>query len=237
MSKNKLRKFAEVERFENVLQVTDFEKGTEKPKGEWNERIFGNSNPITLELACGKGEYTVAMAERHPERNFIGIDIKGERIWKGAKRAREKELPNVRFLRIYIDHLTEHFAPGEVEEIWITFPDPFIKRKQRKKRLTSPKFLAIYKEVLPPGGFINLKTDSDILFNYTQEVIEALELPIDQVIENVYQEKPEDEWLTLQTFYEKQHLEEGRIIKFVRFRLDHEKLDQYLDSEVVDKFM
>jgi len=225
MSKNKLKKYAEVEQFSNVIELTDFNEDAEKPKGRWKERIFQNDKPITLELACGKGEYTVALAEKYPDFNFVGIDIKGDRIWRGAKRAQQMELDNVRFLRISIDHLEQYFGSGEVEEIWITFPDPFEKRKKRKRRLTSPKFLSIYKNILRGGGFINLKTDSDVLFSYTLEVLEELEQPIEQCITDIYREYPDDEWLTLKTYYEKQHLQEGRIIKFVRFRLDPDKLE------------
>ena len=228
MSKNKLKKYAEVEQLSNVIELTDFNEDAEKPKGRWKERVFQNDKPITLELACGKGEYTVALAEKYPDSNFIGIDIKGDRIWRGAKRAQEKELDNVRFLRISIDHLEQYFGQAEVEEIWITFPDPFEKRKKRKRRLTSPKFLSIYNKILRPGGFINLKTDSDVLFNYTLEVLEELEQPIERCITDIYKDFPDDEWLTLKTYYEKQHLEEGRIIKFVRFRLSPETLERYM---------
>lgn len=230
MSKNKLKKYAEVEQFSNVIELTEFNEDKEKPKGKWNERIFGNDKPLTLELACGKGEYTVALAEKYQDHNFIGIDIKGDRIWKGAKTALQRELDNVRFLRISIDHLEQYFSQGEINEIWITFPDPFEKWKKRKRRLTSPKFLNIYRNVLRSSGYINLKTDSDVLFEYTLEILNGLDQPIERITTDIYKYYPDDEWLTLKTYYEKQHLEEGRIIKFVRFLLDDEKLDRYLQK-------
>ena len=175
---------------------------------------------LCLELACGKGEYARALAERDPDRNYIGIDIKGARIWKGAKIALEKKIDNIRFLRMQIDHLDEYFASGEVDEIWITFPDPYLRKSKSSKRLTSPKFLDIYKKILKPGGLIHLKTDSEPLFRFTKETLRDTGCKTVDLVEDVYKERPDDELLTIQTFYEKQHLEKGKTIRYVCFKLN-----------------
>lgn len=223
MGKNKLERFEEIGTFENVLELTDFQdSGAEKPRGRWASEIFGNGNPVTLELACGKGEYALELARRNPDRNFVGVDIKGARIWKGAKRALEQEVENVRFLRIYIDHLHEYFGPGEVEEAWITFPDPYPRSPDRNKRLTDPKFLAIYRQVLAEGAPIRLKTDSDMLFEYTRSVIREQNCPVLDLAEDVYAERPGDELLGIKTYYEKKHLRNGKTIHYVAFRLPKE---------------
>ncbi|MDX1642366.1 MAG: tRNA (guanosine(46)-N7)-methyltransferase TrmB, partial [Balneolaceae bacterium] len=170
-NKNKLQRFEDIARFENVFEYTDFED-TPTPKGKWHQEIFGNENPIVLELACGKAEYTLYLAERNPRKNYIGIDLKGNRIWKGAKYALKNQMANVHFIRMLIDHLPDYFEKGEVDEIWITFPDPHPRGSRSKQRLTSPKFLDIYRKVLKPGSQIHLKTDSDLLFEFTLETIE-----------------------------------------------------------------
>jgi tRNA (guanine-N7-)-methyltransferase len=217
--KNKRKRIADIRRFPNVLEYTDFDE-TSPPKGAWKSGIFKNTNPITLELACGKGEYTINLARKFPERNFIGIDIKGPRIWQGAKTALDEPLENVRFIRMFIDHLERYFANEEVNEIWIIFPDPYIRKKARiSKRLTSPKFLNIYRKLLKPGGIIHLKTDSDILYSYTLETIEQENCRIVQQADDVYRDMPVDELLTIQTYYEKMHLKEGRTIRYVSFQL------------------
>src|SRR6201990_3146220 len=172
MGKDKLRRFAEIETFDNVLQLD-----AGKPyKGQWSTGFFKNNNPLVLELGCGKGEYTVNPAVMFPEKNFIGIDYKGNRIWRGAKTALEDGVGNVGFLRIQIETILDHFAPGEIDEIWITFPDPQPQVSREKKRLTSPRFLDKYKQFLKPGGYINLKTDNDGLHAYTAEKIGELNL-------------------------------------------------------------
>lgn len=218
-NKNKIKRIADVAQFENVIEYTDLQE-SERPKGIWKSDIFKNQNPITLELACGKGDYTIELARRNSERNYIGIDIKGPRIWKGAKTALEEELSNVRFLRMFIDHLHYYFDQDEVDEIWITFPDPYIKKKpKRSKRLTSSKFLNIYRKLLKEGGVIHLKTDSLILFNFTLDTIREEGCTLLRRVDNVYRDHPNDDLLNIQTFYEKKHLKEGKIIQYVSFKL------------------
>lgn len=225
MGKGKLEKFEEVSAFKNTLELTDFlDDPSKKPKGRWNSDIFENDNSITLELACGSGEYTLELAHRNPDRNYIGIDIKGARIWKGARQALEEELENVRFLRIYIDHLTEYFAPDEADEFWITFPDPYPNYSDRRKRLTALKFLSIYQQVLKPGGVINFKTDSNSLFGFTLQTIENTGCKTKQIVKDIYKEKPPNDLLFIKTFYEKKHLENGKSIKFVAFALPDERI-------------
>lgn len=222
MGKNKLKKFNQIDTFPNVYELTDFEHGCgkpAKPAGRWNQDYFQTDQPITLELACGKGEYTLALARKYPEQNIIGIDIKGNRIWKGAKRALEEDLQNVRFLRIYIDHIDQYFAPEEVDSIWITFPDPFLRYSKRLKRLTSPKFLELYKKIMNPDGRIHLKTDSQPLVNYTKKVIDALECPLHHIHEDIYHSGNIPDILKIKTYYERKHLEAGKTIKYVEFGL------------------
>lgn len=220
MTINKLERFEDIAAFSHVLEYTDYQhREAEKPKGHWRENIFDNSYPITLELACGTGAYTLELARRHPKRNYIGIDIKGARIWKGAKKAKEENLKNVRFIRMFIDHLDEYFARDEVNEIWITFADPFPRAGDRKKRLTSPKFLKQYKHILPPGGAIHFKTDDTPFFNYTCRSVKKFGGSLIKKITNVYAEKPNDELLFIQTAYEKRHLESGKAISYCKFTL------------------
>lgn len=220
MGRNKLERFAEISAFENVTEFTDFQNPEDiKPKGKWTSEVLKGKHPITLELACGKGEYTMALSEKYPKKNIIGVDIKGARIWKGAREALQRNRKNVHFLRIYIDHLDEYFAPGEVEDIWITFPDPYPRGSDRNKRLTSPKFLNIYQNVLKPDGSVRLKTDSDQLFAYTRRVIERTGCKILDLVENVYDERPGDPLLTLKTYFEKKHLKKEKTISYIRFSL------------------
>lgn len=216
--KNKLQRFRDIARFENVFEYTDFEhKPT--PKGNWHDEVFRNRNPIVLELACGKAEYTIFLARKFPEKNYIGIDLKGNRIWKGAKYALEKKIDHVRFIRMLIDHLEDYFEPGEVDEIWITFPDPQPRESRSKQRLTSPKFLKIYRKILKPGSLIHLKTDSGLLYRFTLETIEEEGCEIIKKVDDIYSEEPDNELLTNQTFYEKKHLKEGKTIHYVCFCL------------------
>jgi tRNA (guanine-N7-)-methyltransferase len=220
VSKGKLAKFAEMAIFPNVLQPS-FEEVFQKvysARGKWNDEYFKNIGPITLELGCGKGEYTVGLAKRHPEQNFIGIDIKGSRIWKGAKTALETGLSNVFFLRTRIDFVESFFAPDEVNDIWITFPDP--QPKKPLKRLTSSRFLNRYRSFLQPGGLIHLKTDSRELYNYTVQVAEYNGLPIRFKSNDLYRSHAQDEILSLRTFYEKMWLEMGKRINYICFSLN-----------------
>lgn len=221
MGKDKLRRFAENLTFERLVQpsfdeIFNKDFGT---KGEWRRTFFRNDNPIVLELGCGKGEYTVALAERNPERNYIGIDIKGARMWRGAKTATENDMPNVGFIRTRIEFINSFFAEGEVDEIWITFPDPQLKTRRAKKRLTSPLFLERYARLLSDGGVINLKTDSQHLFNYTKAVIDRYGLPCEVSNADIYGSGYADEVLSVKTAYEKMFLERGLPITYTRFSL------------------
>lgn len=221
MGKKKLQRYAENQTLENVIEHTDFKRKDRFPhRGRWSEEIFGNQNPIIVELACGKGEYTTSLAERNPDTNFIGIDIKGDRIWKGAKRAIRNDLENVRFLRCYIDHLDKFFGKGEIREFWITFPDPFLKKSDAKKRLTSPKFLSIYRKVAAESATVHLKTDSEPLFRFTESVIEEEGLRVISRYDDLYKQNPRDELLSVKTYYEKKHLKDGRTIHYVNFSLN-----------------
>jgi tRNA (guanine-N7-)-methyltransferase len=220
MSKGKIEKFEEVNRFPNTLELTDFQDSeTDKPKGRWHADVFGNDNPIIFELGCGKGTYTLELARRNPHKNYLGIDIKGDRIWRGAKTALDEGLDNVRFLRMYIDHLDEYFAANEVAAIWITFPDPYPRSPDSNKRLTSPKFLNIYQQVLKPDATIQFKTDDDELFEFTKETLNETGCEVLDLVEDVYRERPDDELLTIKTNYEEKHLERGRSISYLKFRL------------------
>lgn len=213
MGQKKLVKFAEVNTFSNVLQYP------EDVKGKWNG-VFKNNNPITLELACGKGEYAVGLGRLYPEKNFLGVDVKGNRIWKGAKTALQEGLHNVAFLRTQIDRVTEYFAPGEVEEIWITFPDPQLRLSKIKKRLTHPKFLRFYKQFLQPGGFVHLKTDSPQLYNFTKQVVllYGLELLADD--DNIYSRPLENAELSIKTYYESLDIAGSNKVHYLKFRLN-----------------
>jgi tRNA (guanine-N7-)-methyltransferase len=210
MSKGKLQKFAEFDAFENTL---DFNVDT---KGRWQE-IFGNENPIVLELACGKGDYTVGLAKRNPGINYVGVDIKGNRLWRGAKTATDEGLSNVRFLRIQIDFIEKHFDKNEVSGIWITFPDP--QPAKARKRLTSTRFLAHYRNICKKDAHIFLKTDSDLFYESTLETIQEEGLTLIENVQNVYTQPCAPELKEIQTFYENIWLKEGRTIKFLRFVL------------------
>lgn len=239
MGKNKLKKFAEMETFPKVLQVPFGklrEEGFEM-RGKWHGDFFGNDNPIVLELGCGRGEYTVGLAREYPDRNFIGIDIKGARMWAGAKEAHLAGMDNVGFLRTNIELLGEFFAPGEVQEIWITFPDP--QMKKTRKRLTATNFLEMYRTVLAPDGIINLKTDSPFLFEYTSRLIDLNKLPVIKRTDNLYA-NPEgvDRILNIRTHYERQWLDRGKTIKYISFTLpaDTELIEPATDDIEFDDY-
>ena len=214
MGKKKRIRLAEMESFPNVFQLRRDLKGT------WNETVFRNQQPIALELACGKGEYTLALAKRHADRNFIGIDIKGPRIWRGAKTALNDQLNNVAFLRTYIDHITDYFTAGEVSEIWILFPDPYREKSKARKRLTSPLVLERYKQIIKPGGRIHLKTDDLQLYQFTLESLTEAKAQIWFNTADLYAAPLPDEVLQEKTFYEQMHLRAGKKIKFITFTLN-----------------
>lgn len=227
MGQKKLIRFEAIKQFENVLEYP------QDMKGKWAEH-FKNENPITLELACGKGEYSVGLGRLYPERNFIGIDIKGNRIWRGAKTALDDGLTNVAFLRSHIDKITDYFEPGEVGEIWITFPDPQLRNSRMKKRLTFPKYLRLYQHIIKPGGTINLKTDSPDLYHFTKAVIGLydLELLIDD--DNIYAKGEVSPELSIKTHYEGLDIAGSNRIHYLRFRLNK---DIPVEKEAVLKEM
>ena len=216
MPKIKEKRMEEVRTFENTFDWHDYNSKNPFPKGSWNADIFKNENPVVLELACGKGEYSTGLAKLYPNKNFVGFDLKGNRLWVGAQRALDQELENVRFFRAYIDHLDQFFEKEEVSDIWIIFPDPQLKKD--RKKLTSPKFLKLYRPLLKSGATINLKTDSQELYEFTKEVIEEQNLKLLRDIEDVHKECPDDPELSIKTYYEKMHLEKGKLIKFISFR-------------------
>lgn len=223
--KNKLQKFSEMETIPFVFQYPFSvlqEKGFPMA-GKWHSEFFHNENPIVLELGCGKGEYTVGLAQRFPDKNFIGVDIKGARMWTGAKQALEHKMTNVAFIRTHIELIDKFFVPGEVDEIWITFPDPQMQKV--RKRLTSTRFLDLYRKILKPGGIVHLKTDSPFLYTYTD--ILTRENPKALVVkvrtDNLYA-NPEgvSDILDIKTHYERQWLERGLTIKYISFALAHD---------------
>ena len=220
MGKGKLKKFRENETFACLVQPTTEEVlGKDHPlKGNWRSEMFRNDRPIVLELGCGKGEYTVALAEQFPDKNYIGIDIKGARLWKGAKYATQRNLGNVAFIRTRIEFINSLFAPGEIDEIWITFADP--QERKPRKRLTHPRFLMQYRQILAPGGIIHLKTDSRLLHHYTREVTAQNGLPLIEACEDIYGSGRADALLSIQTFYEKNFLAQGIPITYLAFRID-----------------
>lgn len=219
--KDKLRKFRENETFENLLQPTTAEvfQKDHPMKGNWGEKMFGNNNPIILELGCGKGEYTIALAEKFHQNNYIGVDIKGARLWKGAKYATEKSLKNVAFLRTRIEFIDSIFAQGEVSEIWLTFSDP--QPNKPRKRLSSPLFLERYSHILKEDGIIHLKTDSQLLHEYTLETIESENHILLEANNDIYgtNRAENDDILSVKTFYEKQFLAKGMAITYAKWRL------------------
>jgi tRNA (guanine-N7-)-methyltransferase len=221
-SKNKLKRFKENETFANVFQPTreqlvnqDFEL-----KGKWNAKFFKNDNPLVLELGCGKGEYSIALAQKYPNKNFIGVDIKGARFWRGAKTAIEENITNVAFLRTQIELIDYAFANNEVDEIWITFPDPQIKYKRTKHRMTNAEFLKRYKKILKKDGVVNLKTDSEFMHGYTLGLLHGAGHEVLYANHNVYkQEGSPEEVTSIQTFYETQYLEQNKPITYIRFKI------------------
>ncbi|MCB0461348.1 MAG: tRNA (guanosine(46)-N7)-methyltransferase TrmB [Flavobacteriaceae bacterium] len=221
-SKNKLKRFKENETFNNVFQPTrsDLVEGSYELKGNWRKQFFKNNNPLVLELGCGKGEYSVELAKKYPDKNFIGIDIKGARFWRGAKTAIEENIKNVAFLRTQIELIEFAFAENEVDEIWITFPDPQIKYKRTKHRMTNSEFLKRYKKILKPESVINLKTDSEFMHGYTLGLLHGEGHDVLYANHNVYkQEGSPEEVTSIQTFYESQYLEQNKPITYIRFKI------------------
>lgn len=221
-SKNKLKRFRENDTFSNVVQPSREElvEGRFSLKGNWKQGFFKNENPIVLELGCGKGEYSVGLAREYPEKNFLGIDIKGARFWRGAKTALEENMSNVGFMRTQIELIDHVFAKEEIDEIWITFPDPQIKYKRTKHRMTNSEFLQKYKQVLKPGGCVNLKTDSEFMHGYTLGLLHGEGHEILDANHNVYKnEYSPKEVIGIQTFYEKQYLDQGKPITYIKFRV------------------
>ena len=232
MGKNKLKKFADMEQMSCVLQYPYGvlrEEGFPL-RGRWHADYFHNDGPIVLELGCGKGEYTVGLARRFPGKNFIGIDIKGARMWTGARAATAEGLANVAFLRTNIELLPHFFAPGEVSEIWITFPDPQMKKV--RKRLTSTTFMNLYRKVLVPGGIVRLKTDSPFLFTYTRLLAELNGIRPEVITDDLYGSGVADDILQIRTYYEQQWLDRGLTIKYIAFPLPPEGELQEPDDDI-----
>jgi len=235
MGQKKLIRFEELKTFNNVLQ---FPQGMH---GKWNQH-FGNDNPVILELACGKGEYAVGMGQLHPEKNFVGVDLKGNRIWVGAKKALQAGLKNVAFLRTQIDQIAEYFSKNDIAEIWITFPDPQLRLSKAKKRLTHPKFLRLYQQFLVPGGVIHLKTDSPDLYHFTKEVINMYGCVLHTDDDNIYDKDVIPDELKIKTHYESLDIAGSNRVHYLKFSLSpelpgkekDEELKQFLKNARVD---
>jgi tRNA (guanine-N7-)-methyltransferase len=225
VGKNKLSKFAEIKSFDHVIEppLDTFLKNDHELKGKWHEKVFGNDNDIVLELGCGKGEYAVNLGRKYQDKNFIGIDIKGARLWRGAKTTAEEGLTNIRFLRTRIEFLNHFFSENEVAEIWITFPDPQRKVRRRKKRLTHSSFLKMYQHILKPKGIVHLKTDSLFLHKYTKEIISENNLVTLAETASLYESVLYKDELTIKTHYEALFLEGNPTITYLKFQIDKQK--------------
>ncbi|MEO8711494.1 MAG: tRNA (guanosine(46)-N7)-methyltransferase TrmB [Parafilimonas sp.] len=228
MAQKKLIRFEELRTFPNVLEFP------ENMQGKWNE-FFHNKNSITLELACGKGEYAVGLGRLYSTKNFIGIDVKGNRLWKGAKTALNEGLKNVAFLRIQIDKLIDYFAANEVSEIWITFPDPQLRFSKMKKRLTHPKFLRMYKNILQQNGIVHLKTDSPDLYNFTKAVIDLYQLKIIEDKDDLYADASISEALKIKTYYESLDIAQSNKVHYLAFELNAD-LSKEKDEQLKELF-
>jgi tRNA (guanine-N7-)-methyltransferase len=215
LGQKKLIRFEAIRGFDNVLEYP------KEMQGNWKNH-FNDNNPVTLELACGKGEYSVGLGRLYPDRNFIGIDLKGNRIWRGAKTAIDDGLTNVAFLRSHIDKITDYFASGEVHEIWITFPDPQLRASRMKKRLTYPRFLRLYQQIITPDATINLKTDSPDLYNFTKAVIDLYDLEVLVDDNNIYSKSDVSAELSIKTHYEGLDIAGSNRIHYLKFRLNKE---------------
>ena len=218
MAKHKLFRFSENETFSNLIQLpyTEVMKGIPL-KGKWSTDFFKNNQPIILELGCGKGEYTLGLAKKYPHINFLGVDVKGARLWRGCKTSCDDGMKNVGFIRTQIELIDHYFAPKEISEIWITFPDPQPKGYKSRKRLTSPLFLNRYRNILSKDGIIHLKTDNTSLFDYTLEIIEEFGHKLWYQERDIYESNCKDDPVEIQTFYEKKYLELGQAIHYLKF--------------------
>ena len=234
MGKNKLKRFAEMKDFACVLEHPRERLVTEgfPFTGKWGSEFFKADRPITLELGCGKGEYTVGLARADAARSFIGVDVKGARIWRGAKTVEEEQIPNAAFLRAEIENIDKFFTPGEVDELWITFPDP--QMQKTRKRLTSTRFLTLYSRFLKPGGVINLKTDSPFLYEYTRRLVEANGFEVLANTDDLYGSGRADASTAIKTFYESQWLSRGKTIKLISFRLPALPEEGYVEPKEDD---
>jgi len=230
MGQKKLQRFAEIRGFSNVLE---YPAGM---KGKWNS-FFKNGRPILLELACGKGEYAVGLGRLHPEKNFLGLDIKGNRMWVGASTALKEDLTNVAFVRTQIEKITDYFAENEVAEIWITFPDPQLRAGKAKKRLTHPRFLRLYQAIMGKGGLVNLKTDSPDLYNFTKQVIDLFNLHLLEDLNDVNAEPNRNDDLRIQTHYEKLDIAKSQRVHYLKFALSRDlpvNLDEQLKRILIE---
>lgn len=231
MAQKKLQRFAEIKTFPNVLEYP------QDMQGKWH-LFFKNNNPLTLELACGKGEYAVGLGRLYPERNFLGVDLKGNRMWVGAKKALQENLHNVGFVRSHIDKITQYFNKGEVSEIWITFPDPQLRTSRAKKRLTHPYFLRLYQQILNENGVVHLKTDSPDLYLFTKLVIDFYGLELTEDINDVYSGDNIPEELKIKTYYESLDIAKSNKIHYLQFRFPKETLpdnDNQLKELIVEQ--
>ncbi len=223
MGQKKLIRFAEMKTFPNVLEYP------QQMAGQWS-KFFNNQNPITLELACGKGEYTIGLARMHKEQNFIGVDVKGNRMWVGAKTALKENLTNVAFLRTQIDRINEYFSGNEVNNIWITFPDPQLRKSKQKKRLTHPKFLRFYRQLLHQDGCIHLKTDSPVLYQFTKKVIGLYELKLKADSNDLYSQQNISDELKIKTHYEGLDIAQSNRIHYLCFCIGNSNLTPEKDT-------
>jgi len=229
VGKGKLKKFQAIGQYEHVIEpeLTGHITQDHPLKGKWKKHFFKNEKPIVLELGCGKGEYSVGLAKQFPDKNFIGVDIKGARIWKGAKDSLDEKISNIAFLRTRIELINSFFDTDEIDEIWITFPDPQMKKRRAKKRLTYPGFLERYQKILKDQGIIHLKTDSSFLYQYTNAVAKINQFEIIKNTSDLYSESWTDDILSIQTHYEKLHIDEGDSINYISFKLSkHQKLKE-----------
>lgn len=219
MARKKLIRFEEIEARENIFTAENIL--SREMKGRWREEYFKNSNPIVLELGCGRGEYTVGLASRFPDKNFLGIDIKGDRLWVGSSQAIENDLKNVGFLRVQIQHLEDYFADQEINEIWITFPDPRPKVRDIKRRLTSPRYLNIYKKIIAPKGIVHLKTDNTPLFDFTLETLEDFKVTLLAQTTDLYSSPLNNDHFGIKTKFEQSFYDQGFDIKYLKFMFNN----------------